>query len=222
MDAVVTSRREQAKEDRRRRLMDAAHDLLREVGGETVTVQAIAERAGVSAATAYNLFGTKTAILAGVYDQDLERFEARVAQADCSDGVERIFRAMEIAADLYRRDPGFYRGMMTDGLAGRDGAFAAAIRRPRVRFWRRMVEAAVAEGGLRPDTDVEALGAMLVHVVGGGLADWAGGAISVDRLEAESLFGFAALLIGFASDDARGPLRTRLEAANRAVSAARS
>lgn len=221
MDAVATSRREQAKESRRRRLLNAAHDLLRDVGAETVTVQAIAERAEISAATAYNLFGTKTAILAGVYDQDLERFEDEVAQANCADALDRIFRAMEIAAGLYRSDPGFYRTMMTVGLGGRDGGFAAAVREPRARFWRQMVEEAVDEGLLRSETDTRALGAMLVHVVGGGLGDWAAGVISVDRLEAESLFGIAALLTGFASDEARTRLQARLDAANRAVAATR-
>lgn len=219
---IATSRRELAKQSRRQRLLDAAHDLLREIEVETVTVQAIAERAGVSAATAYNLFGAKTAILAGVYDQDLERFEARVAEADCADALDRIFVAMRIAADLYRGDPGFYRTMMTVGLGGRHGSFAAAVREPRARFWRGAVADAVAEGLLRPETDVETLGVMLVHIVGGGLGDWASEVIAVDRLEAESLFGIAALLNGFASDAARPGLAARLAAANSALSAARA
>src|SRR5882757_1389715 len=139
------SRREEAKSARRDRILAAAHDLLREVDAETVTVKAIAARSGLSAATIYNLFGSKTAILSQVFDLDLRGFEALVAEAPSADSLDRIFDSITIAARLYRDDPNFYRlTMVARGGVGQGFRFDAAVREPRMRFWRRLVEAAIA------------------------------------------------------------------------------
>ena len=47
----VTSRRERHKDLRRTQIVDAAYDLLREVGADELSVKMIADRADVSAAT---------------------------------------------------------------------------------------------------------------------------------------------------------------------------
>jgi AcrR family transcriptional regulator len=217
---VATSRREQAKGARRDRILEAAHDLLREVDVESVTVKAIAARAGLSAATVYNLFGTKAAILSGVFDLDLVTFETRVAGVAARDSLDRMFQAIAIAADLYRADPAFYRTMMTArGGARLDPALGPAVREPRARFWRRQVQDAIGDGSLRQDTVADVLGVVLVQIFSGALLDWTIDAISIDELEMEISFGFAAVLLGFASKPAQADLRRRMEAWSRAIAA---
>ena len=73
----LASRRERHKDQRRTRIVDAAYDLLREVGADDLSVKMIAERADVSAATIYNLFGAKGAVLEKVYARDFEAFAQR-------------------------------------------------------------------------------------------------------------------------------------------------
>ena len=51
----------------------------------------IADRAEVSPATVYNLFGTKGAILVKVYELDLIDFEQRVSEARSAAALERMF-----------------------------------------------------------------------------------------------------------------------------------
>ncbi|HEX4179629.1 MAG TPA: hypothetical protein VHY32_02450, partial [Caulobacteraceae bacterium] len=125
-----------------------------------------------------------------------------------------------IAAQLYREDPNFYRStMVARGGAGQGFRFDGAVREPRMRFWRRMIEAAVREGCLRPETDAAAVGVLLVQIAGGALMDWASDAISVDQLEIETSFGFAVVLSSFAARTAQGRLKRRMADLERAIGA---
>jgi AcrR family transcriptional regulator len=212
------SRREQAKSGRRARIIEAAHDLLREVDMEGVSVKAIAQCSGLSPATVYNLFGTKGAVLAQVFDLDLQAFERRVAGAGSQDGLDRFFDAIAIAADLYRSDPNFYRlTMVARGGVRADPRLAAIVREPRVRFWRGLVQQAIDEGALRPDADAAALGIVLVQITAGALLDWAADVTTADQLEIETSFGFAAALASFAAKPAQIRLRRRMTMLSEAI-----
>src|SRR5579871_579907 len=110
-DDEPTSRREQAKGGRRSRIVDATYTLLREVGIAELSVKMIADQAGVSPATVYNLFGTKAAVLEKVYERDLAEFQQRMSKAPSKDSLERIFDCIVITANHYKSDPRFYRSI---------------------------------------------------------------------------------------------------------------
>lgn len=206
----VISRREQGKDARRTRIVDAAYALLREVGMAEMSVKMIAERADVSPATVYNLFGAKGAVLAKVYERDLLVFERRVSEVQAADALDWIFDAVAIAADLYRADPCFYRATMSSRDAGLDRDMVLSAHRPRVAFWSRMVGRTLAEGHLRPDADVERLGVLMIQIAAGALLHWVSDLISVDGWELETGYGFAAALYPFATEPARARLDVRL------------
>jgi len=52
-----------------------------EVAIADLSVKMIADQAGVSPATVYNLFGTKAAVMEKVYDRDLADFQQRMSKA---------------------------------------------------------------------------------------------------------------------------------------------
>jgi AcrR family transcriptional regulator len=214
------SRREQAKSERRARIVDATHDLLREVGMDELTVKLVAERAGVSPATVYNLFGTKGAVLARVFELDLIGFQKLVDDAPSENALQRIFDAIAIAGDLYRQDPDFYRATMWSRPGGPedDGEVASTVREPRTLFWTGMVERAITEGYLRPKTDARVLGVLMIQIAAGVLSDWVLEIISVDQLERETSFGFAVLLTHYATRDAAPGLRARVTALEQSLS----
>lgn len=221
-EAHPTTRREQAKSERRARIVEATCDILREVGIEDLSMKMVSVRAGVSLQTVYNLFGSKQAILARVFDQDLATFEALVAAAPSANALDRVFDALDIAADLYQADPGFYRATMWRRPAGTSElALEATLREPRIRFWRTMVERAVREGLLAPEVDAAVIGALLIQITGGVLADWIAGEISIALLRLEMKFGFAAALSAFAVGEAAPRLRTLTGDLHRQLSAER-
>ena len=81
------SRREEAKEERRRRIITAARDLIRETGDAGLSMRAIASRAQVSLSTPSNLFGSKRAILIAVLE-DIGTPEAVAVLKSLAAGAE--------------------------------------------------------------------------------------------------------------------------------------
>jgi len=220
-ERVDGSRRERAKRERRERIVKATHDLLREIGIEELSMRAVAERAGVSLSTVYNLFESKQAVLARVFDQDLADFEQLVAAAPSADVLARIFDALDIAADLYQADPAFYRAIMWRRPGGGELGLQATLRAPRIRFWRMMVAAAVREGWLRRGADPVVVSALLIQISAGVLGDWIAGEIGIDTLRRELKLGFAVTLLAFAAGSAAPRLRRLSTDLHRQLSAAR-
>ena len=210
------SRREQAKDERRARIVNAACELLREFELDSVSVTMIAERADVSAATIYNLFGTKAAVLLKVYDRDLETYQQHVADANSTDTLATIFDAVGIAADFYRRDPAFYReAMVVRAPTEAESELLTVVRGSRQAFWENLVGAAIDDGFLAPDTDARRLGLLLAHIMMGSLADWVAGLISLDRLESNTRYGFAVALMTFATPKAQKLVKAEMQAATK-------
>ena len=206
----ASTQRERAKQERRRRIVDAAHDLLREGGVDTLSSRAIARRADVSLTTLYNLLGSKDAVLIAVYDDDLARFEALVRARPSRDALARIFDAIEVAITLYAADPDFYRAILWRRAPG--DQLDPAVRRPRGAFWEALVRRAQAEGALRGDADVAALGRMLVYLYGGALGDWVAAEIPLEALARDLKYGFATALRSAATPPAAAELTARLAA----------
>ena len=161
-----TSRRERGKDARRSRIVDAAYELLREVGVDDLSVKMIADRADFSPATVYNLFGAKGAVLAKVYERDFEGFIAKVAAAESPSALDAIFDSIHIAADLYRSVPSFYRGMsIRNPRAERD--LVISVQGPREAFWRGLLERAVGQGDLVQGVRTDLLSMVMLEMSGG-------------------------------------------------------
>ncbi|MFT4101160.1 MAG: TetR/AcrR family transcriptional regulator [Burkholderiaceae bacterium] len=205
---VSGSRREIGKAQRRRRIVEAAAALVREHGSGEVSMVMVAERAGVSPGTLYNLFQTKAAIFQEVFDLDLDEFAARL-QREPGDPLDKLFVAVRMAADLYRREPRFYKAMALMGRRDGEGS-ASAIAGPRVDFWRQLVQDLADQGLLVAGTNASLLGASVARSMRGIFLEWAGGSISAERLAREADFALASLCHAHATGPARRRLASRL------------
>ena len=220
--SLETTRREQAKAERRARIVAAAYDLLREVGREALSMKMVAARADVAVSTLYKLFDSKQAILSTVFDQDLERFKDRLAQVASIDAIERIMDAIDLATEVYRADPRLHRALLLrppGPEAEADAGLDAALREPRIQFWRGLVRAAIDGGQLKPSTDAGSLATLLIHIFSGAIEDWMANAISLDQLRAETQFGFAVVLSVFASSSVAPRLRERVKTLRQSLKA---
>jgi AcrR family transcriptional regulator len=187
------SRREHAKQERRQRIVRAARELITETGDASLSMRAIASRAGVSQATPYNLFGTKRAIVLAVL-QDVEAFGRRVIDRLSDDPIDRIFDALETMADMYAADPDFYRILwlhLFDPRGNKDvrGDFELSRR----AFFRHLTHLAAEEGLLDPRFDIDLVAAQLEQALFGTVSLWLFGYIDVDQLR--PMLGFAAGMI---------------------------
>ena len=66
---------------------------------------------------------------------------------------------------------------------------AAALREPRIRFWRTLATAAVREGWLRRGFDPAVIAALMIQIFSGVLGDWIAGDISIATLRGELKLG---------------------------------
>jgi AcrR family transcriptional regulator len=216
----LASRRERHKDARRARIIEAANDLMREVGADDISVKMIAERADVSAATIYNLFGAKGAVLEKVYERDFTAFAAKVAASRAKSALDAMFASIRIAADLYRSDPSFYRGMsIRDPRA--EPELVISVQKPRQAFWQALLARAVAEGDLVPETRTDLLGTAMMQLGGGAFGAWVADLVSIDEMERQTCYGQARLLLGVATEAGRARLQARIDAIEAAAPASR-
>ena len=90
--------------DTRRRIVDAARQLLQSAGYDGMTIEAIAQRAEVSAQSVYAIFRSKTGILTELLDQSTfgDEYEEAVRQAmSASDPETRLRLAARIARQIH-------------------------------------------------------------------------------------------------------------------------
>ncbi len=169
----LNSRRELAKDGRRTRIVKAAYQLLREeVGAHELSMKMIADRAGVSPATVYNLFGTKAYVLEQVYEPDKVAFMKQVETAP-SDSLDRIFDGMRISTEQYRADPRFYRSVMRmPDIDPSETQISDEVFRIRQAFWSELVAEAVRDGHLGQKPDAGQVGTLLTHMASSALNYW--------------------------------------------------
>jgi len=200
-----TGRREEAKGDRRRRIVEAARALIRETGDTGLTMRAIAARAGVSLTTPYNLYGSKRAIVVAILD-DVREFHERFARSRTSDAIERIFRALSIMLEYHREDPEFYRTLWGSLLnpSGSDELQATLSTPQSTQFWRGLLGQAAQEGALKNDIDLDLLQQDLGFAYASAMLAWVMGALGVDELEPAIGHAYA-LALSAAAEPGRSP-----------------
>jgi len=212
----LASRRERHKDERRTRIIEAANDLMREVGADDISVKMIADRADVSAATIYNLFGAKGAVLEKVYERDFAAFAGRVAASGATRALDEVFESIRIAADLYRSDPSFYRGMtIRDPRA--EPELVISVQKPRQAYWQTLLARAVAEGDLALGIRTDLVSMAMMQLGGGAFGAWCADLISIDEMETQTCYGLARLLLGVARPAGRARLEARIAAIEAAL-----
>jgi AcrR family transcriptional regulator len=137
-------------------ILAAAVALVREVGYDAVTMDAIAARAGVGKATVYRRWAGKEALLSEAI-QHLMSDAMRVPDTGSTPGDVRAL--MRVAQAMYA-DPA--TPVLLSGLVAamaRSDVIARAVRSSFVASWRdamrAVLERGVARGDLRPATDLE-------------------------------------------------------------------
>ncbi len=92
-------------------LLDAAAEIVDEIGFERLTTQMVAERAGASIGTVYRYFPDRVAVLHALRERSVRRFRARVAELlerTAQSGWWQIVEtAIDACIELYRDEPGF-------------------------------------------------------------------------------------------------------------------
>lgn len=92
------TRRRLSREDRQRQLLDAAWNLVRREGTDSLSLGRLSEEAGVTKPVVYDHFGTRAGLLAALYQEYDARQTALMDEALANAPQELIARAGVIAA----------------------------------------------------------------------------------------------------------------------------
>ena len=204
------SRREAAKDERRRRIIAAARDLLRETGESGLSMRAIAARAGVALTTPYSLFGSKRAIVIALL-VDVRAFHERFARLRDAGAIERIFHAVSISLDYLAEDPDFYRSLWTEAFRLDNKELRRELQSPqRDEFWLSLLREARDEGALMRGVALDQLLHALDAVYVSGMLGWVLGAVRVEELGARVGYGYALTLRGASTASHSAVLERRL------------
>lgn len=202
------SRREAGKDERRRRVIHAAREMIRETGSTGLSMRALAARAGLSLATPYNLFGSRGAVILAVLE-DVREYQARFAGLRGVDAIEQIFAAVDMAVEYYLADPPFYTTLWREVFAASGEVRTALYNPQRAAFWQQMVDEASATGAIRSDVDPKLLLQQLDYQFRSVMLDWVAGDLPHDSLGPTIRLGYALILAGAANEKARERLVAR-------------
>jgi AcrR family transcriptional regulator len=151
--------RAMAADETRRRILDAMRERLRAAPSEALSIERVAQDAGVARSTVYVVFGSKAGLFEAL-GQDLlelagfQRIVDAVALPDARDAVRESLRA---AAGVYAAERDVARtiySMWSLEPEAVRGAFEV-VERGRAEGQRRLAERLVEEGHLHPDVTVE-------------------------------------------------------------------
>jgi AcrR family transcriptional regulator len=147
--------RAQQAGDTRKRIVEAAWRLLKRQGFGGMTVEGIAQLAGVSAQTVYAIFGSKTGILTELLDQSTfdKDYEEAVRQAlDASDPETRLRLAARIARQIHDAQSAVFDLLRGAGVVAPELARLES-RREGLRYERqeRMIRSLREARSLRPE-----------------------------------------------------------------------
>ena len=104
--------RELQKAARRRVILDAARALILEGGRGDFSMAALAEAAGVSLVTPYNLFGSKAKILLEIAREGIFGRMTSIADLPCESLAQFLADLSAMLAKVYYEDRQFYRRMV--------------------------------------------------------------------------------------------------------------
>lgn len=130
---MIVGLRERQKQDRRARIIAAAKELFAESGLENITIEAIADIAGVSSVTVHNYYGTKSGVLlALVAESDRELLEtmAQNLSGRSTTLVDLVLNFADIICDhtLAHLDKAIWRQVIAASVSDADPRFGKLYR----------------------------------------------------------------------------------------------
>lgn len=195
----VLGKRQQGIEERRRRLIRAAGELILENDEGAFSMPDLARRAGLSLATPYNLFGSKAAVLSALFETQIRGFHRDESWMQGLSPLDRILGFIDRLIAAYSRQPRFFRNMRK-ALFGLGPSEQSLFPLPAnghlvERLLRNLAEDGLSLGPVEPDM----IRQTLTHVFNGALEAWALQDWPVERLRGELTIGFCLVFHAFLS-----------------------
>lgn len=190
--AVTPPRRTQAqrREHSRRRMLDAALDLLAERRSLRFTLAEVGERAGYSRGLPGQVFASKAGLIEALAQHILETSDARTPHETRGEGLEAVLttvRLLIIGGPRQHRIHQAVHVLLGEGSAAGSPyqAAAAALNQVSTGYLSKHLRIAAAKGEVRGDLDFRAQASLIIAAVRGTVLNWQ---LEPDRYDLEALW----------------------------------
>lgn len=208
MSTALAENRAQRSERQQQRevnILAAAREALTEKGYDGVTMNALAEKAGVVKKTLYNLYGSKDDLLLAAISEVIDSYRGQGSGADS--GIAAIIASRAAATRQIVATPEYAEAMTRALVQAEAGhALVRVLLKDAVAINISNLEAAAANGELEPHVDIAELAEQLASQGWGLILLWMKGLVPLDQFEDRSLRGLITLLLAVT----RGPRRRAL------------
>ena len=214
----MLSKREQSIADRKARILDAARTIIARDGYDALTTRGLAEAAGVTPPTLYNLVGDKVAIVSTMATRSIDELWGRLHLDERGSPLAMADAVLDEAYAQIQSDIGFNRASLIAlerlGIAfayhpTRDDPGADAARRS-VAMAEYACRAAQKMGQIRGNVSASDLGVQMFAVYRAALDDWLHEAIAPEEMLRRQRIGFYTVMAADASEEFRAELLTRI------------
>ena len=179
----------------RERVIDAAERLLRE-GKAEFSMRDLAAAAGVSFATPFNQFGSKSAIMHALSGR---RINAMIKRFDAAppleNAVDRVMSAVDVAAAVMLEEPDVNRAVM--GWLGTATSSPGTVLAHSTILWARALGDGKGLAADRREVAIRTLPEQLAFTFRGVLSFWTAGELADDMLAPGARKIASTLLLGF-------------------------
>ena len=206
--------REESKTQRMGDILGAARRLMRQPGNSAFSMRSLAEHAGVSIATPYNLFGSKQAVLVALLDDDFSEYQKHLAGLE-SAGLEALFEAVALMHRQFAGEPDFYRNVFAAVSTEAGPELRFVLSGPRYVLWKQMIREATRAGALDASIDPDAFAISLSQLIFANVQEWALGFLELEEMDARIRYGLALALSAIATSGRKAELSVRLRAAEK-------
>ncbi|MEP2990573.1 MAG: TetR/AcrR family transcriptional regulator [Parasphingorhabdus sp.] len=206
-------------EKRRQRILDAARAIIIDKGIDGLTTRGLADVAGVTAPTLYNLIGGKDEIIRAMISEGVERVWDQLDFASCQTPLEMAELIIDKAFSQVMSDQGYFRAvtLATDRVTGSyaargDMAFEhSAAGQRSVEMATTVCRTAIAQNMLSGRISAETLGLEMFISYRGPMRDWAHGIISAKECRRRQMRGFYLVMAADATPEFRELLLGKIE-----------
>lgn len=201
---------------RRTKILDAAKLIIAREGVAALNMRDLADQAGVTTPTIYNLVGNRDEIISEIVRDALNRLDARLSERASVRGLDRSVAIVMESIDIFCSDPETFRSLLraSEHLTAAGIEDTLQLERT-VELQADAYRSAVAQQDLSGSFDPSLFGRSVVFGYRSAFREWASGRLTRRGFEAQALVALHVHLLADARPRTRRRLKENLELAQR-------
>lgn len=195
-EPISLSRRQRGLVERRQRLVKAAGELIEESEDGSFSMPKLAEKAGLSLATPYNLFGSKAAVLNALFESQVQSFYQDNSWMNGLCPADLVLGVIDRLIDAYSRKPIFYKNLRRAWYSLGTAEHMKYVKPESSHLVQPLMNVLEREGHIPREIPVAALELTIMRIFNSAFEEWTYQNWTMGRLKSELYSSFALLFRG--------------------------